>query len=109
MFATQGATFANWSSFLDLYYGATTTRYPSLAKPAGLTDLITQSLQSPDYATQKKLAQQAVQMILDNCTAIPLFVQSETYIMNDKVHDTHFNYMAESGFRWSVTTAWMSK
>jgi peptide/nickel transport system substrate-binding protein len=109
LYATQGATFTNWSSFLDLYYGGKSTRYSVLQKPTGLTDLIDKSLAAADFNAQKDYAQQAVKMLVDDCTAIPLYIQSETYILNKKVHDTHFDYLGGNGFRWSISTAWISK
>jgi peptide/nickel transport system substrate-binding protein len=109
MYATQGATYTNWASFLDLYYGSKSTRYPVLQKPAGLTDLVDKALVATEFNVKKDYCQQAVKLFLDDCTAIPLYIQSETYIFNNKVHDTHFDYLGGNGFRWSVATAWLSK
>jgi hypothetical protein len=46
---------------------------------------------------------------VDNCTTIPVYIAPASYIMTDKVHDTHFDSLAGAGFRWGVTTAWLSK
>jgi peptide/nickel transport system substrate-binding protein len=109
LWATQGATQTNYVSFLKLYYAADATRYPVLAKPAGLGDLIVKAAATSDYATEVSLCQQAVKLIVDDCTAIPVFIQSASYILNTNVHDTHFDSLAGAGFRWSAETAWLSK
>ena len=109
LWATQGATQTNYISFLKLYYAADATRYPVLAKPAGLGDLIVKAAQTPDYATEVSLCQQAVKLIVDDATAIPVFIQAASYILTPNVHDTHFDSLAGAGFRWSAETAWLSK
>jgi peptide/nickel transport system substrate-binding protein len=109
LWATQGATFTNYVSFLQLYYAATATRYPVLAKPAALQPLIDKAAATPDYATEVSLCKQAVELILSDCTAIPVYIQPASYILNNNVHDTHFDSLAGSGFRWGVDTAWLSK
>ncbi len=109
LWATQGATFTNYVSFLSLYYAANATRYPVLAKPAGLEDLINQAMATPDYKTEVSLCQQAVKLIVDDATAIPVYIQPASYVLNNNVHDTHFDSLAGAGFRWSVPTAWLSK
>ncbi len=109
LWVTQGATDTNYVAFLDRYYGAKTTRYPVMQKPAGLTDLIDKALATPDFATEKSLCQQAVRMILDDCTAIPVYAGSAAYVMTDKPRDTYFSNLGGSGFRWSAEKAWLSK
>jgi peptide/nickel transport system substrate-binding protein len=109
VWATQGATFTNYVSFLNQYYASNATRYPVLARPAGLDDLITKAMATPDYNTEKDLCQQAVKLIVDDCTAIPVYITPASYILTDKVHDTHFDSLAGAGFRWGVPTAWLSK
>ena len=109
LWATNGATDTNYGAFLDRYYSATATRYPVLAKPAGLGDLITKALTTPDYATEKSLCQQAVKMLVDDCTVIPAYISPANYILQKNVHDTHFSNLGGAGFRWSPETAWISK
>jgi peptide/nickel transport system substrate-binding protein len=109
LWATQGATFTNYVQFLSLYYDVNATRYPVLAKPAGLQDLITQATATPDYATEKSLCQKAVQLIVNDATAIPVYIAPASYLLNNNVHDTHFDSLAGAGFRWGITTAWLSK
>jgi ABC-type transport system substrate-binding protein len=109
LWGTQGATFTNYVSFLSLYYAANATRYPVLAKPAGLEDLINQAAATPDYATEKSLCQQAVKLLVDDATTIPVYLPPASFILNNNVHDTHFDSLAGAGFRWSVPTAWLSK
>ena len=64
---------------------------------------------APDYNTEKALCQQAVRLLVDNCTEIPVYITPASYLLTDKIHDTHFDSLAGSGFRWSVPTAWLSK
>jgi ABC-type transport system substrate-binding protein len=109
LWGTQGATFTNYVSFLSLYYAANATRYPVLAKPAALEDLINKAAATPDYATEKSLCQQAVQLLVDDATTIPVYIAPASYVLNNNVHDTHFDSLAGAGFRWSVQTAWLSK
>jgi ABC-type transport system substrate-binding protein len=109
LWATQGATYTNYVSFLSLYYAANATRYPVLAKPAALEDLINKATATPDYATEKSLCQQAVKLLVDDATAIPVYISPASYVLNPNVHDTHFDSLAGAGFRWSVQTAWLSK
>jgi ABC-type transport system substrate-binding protein len=109
LWVTQGATFTNYVSHLSTYYASTATRYPVMARPAGLDDLITKALATPDYKTEKDLCQQAVKLIVDDATAIPVYITPASYVLTTKVHDTHFDSLAGAGFRWGVPTAWLSK
>lgn len=109
LYATQGATDTNYAAFVDRYYGSASIRYPVMAKPAGLTDLIEKALATPDYNTEKGLCQQAVKLIVDDSTAVPLFIQSASYVLRNTVHDTNFSNLGGSGFRWTPGTAWLSK
>ena len=109
LWATQGATDTNYVAFLDRYYAANAVRYPVLAKPAGSGDIISKALLATDYATQKSLSQQVVKMLVDDCTAIPVFIQAASFILNSSVHDTNYSNVGGSGFRWSAEKAWLSK
>jgi peptide/nickel transport system substrate-binding protein len=109
VWATQGVTQTNYSSFLSLYYSATTYRYPVMAKSTALTDVVTQALATPDLATEKTLCQQAVKMLVDDCTTIPTYVMKANYLLQKNVHDTRFSNLGGAGFRWSPQTAWLSK
>jgi peptide/nickel transport system substrate-binding protein len=109
LWGTQGATDTNYVAFLDRYYGATATRYPVLLKPTPATDLITKALATPDLATAKTLSQQAVEILLSDCTAMPIYIQSACYLLTKNVHDTNFGNVGGSGLRWSAEKAWLSK
>lgn len=109
LWGTQGATDTNYVAFLDRYYGATATRYPVLQKPAQATELITKALATPDLATAKTLSQQAVEILLSDATAMPVYIQSACYVLTKNVHDTNFSNVGGSGLRWSADKAWMSK
>jgi peptide/nickel transport system substrate-binding protein len=108
------ATDTNYGAFLDRYFSATVrsvypNRYPVLAKPAGLTDLIAKVLATPDYATEKTLAQQAVKMMVDDCTTIPVYVSMEHFLLQNDVHGTNYNNLGGSGLRWTPGQAWLSR
>ena len=90
IYVTQGATDTNYGAFLDRYFSATGTRYPVLDKPTALTDLIAKVVATPDYATEKSLAQQCVKMMVDNSITIPVFIQPANYVLSKNIHDTHF-------------------
>jgi peptide/nickel transport system substrate-binding protein len=109
LYGLQGATFTNYVSHLTQYFSSTAVRYPVMARPAGLDDLITKALATPDYNTEKDLCQQAVKMIVDDATAIPLYIPPASFVLQSNVHDTHFDSLAGAGFRWGITTAWLSK
>jgi peptide/nickel transport system substrate-binding protein len=109
MWMTFGATDTNYGSFLDRYFGKNTVLYPSVAKPAGLQDLIVQALATPDFNTEKTLCQQCVTMLTNDCTAIPIYIGDASYALQKNVHDTGFDQLGGSGFRWTVQKAWLSK
>jgi peptide/nickel transport system substrate-binding protein len=109
VWAVQGATDTNYAAFLNRYYSATATRYPVLAKPAGLTDLIDQALTTADYATEKSLCQKALKLLTDDCTTVPTYISSANYVMQKYVMDTKFSNLGGAGFRWSPQTAWLNK
>jgi peptide/nickel transport system substrate-binding protein len=109
LYGLQGATFTNYVSHLTQYFSSTAVRYPVMARPAGLDDLINKALATPDYKTEKDLCQQAVKMIVDDATAIPLYIPPASFVLQTNVRDTHFDSLAGAGFRWGVTTSWLSK
>ena len=109
MWMTFGATDTNYASYLDRYFGKNTVAYPSVAKPAGLQDLIVQALATPDFNTEKTLCQQAVTILTNDCTGIPIYIGDASYALQKNVHDTGFDQLGGSGFRWTAQKAWMSK
>ena len=98
MWVTMGATDTNYCAFLDRYFAASSIRYPVLAKPAGMTDLISKALSATDYNTQKSLCQQVVKLMVDNSTIVPVFIQPANYVLQKNVHDTHFDHFSRSRF-----------
>jgi peptide/nickel transport system substrate-binding protein len=106
LYVTQGASDVNYAAFLNRYYTNTSNRYPVLKRPAGLNDLILKALATTDYNNEKDLCQQAVKMLVDDCTIIPLFIQPEMYVLQAAVRDTHFNNL---GPYWTPSIAWLSK
>jgi peptide/nickel transport system substrate-binding protein len=109
LWGALGATDTNYSAFLERYFAATASRFPVLAKPNDLGDLITKSLTTPDYNTEKTICQQAVKLMVDDCTSIPVYITPANYLLAKNVHDTKFSNLGGSGFRWSPRTAWLSK
>jgi ABC-type transport system substrate-binding protein len=109
MWMTFGATDTNYASYLDRYFGKNTVAYPSVAKPAGLQDLIVQALATSDFNTEKTLCQQALTMLTNDCTGIPIYIGDASYALQKNVHDTGFDQLGGSGFRWTVQKAWLSK
>lgn len=109
LYSTMGATDINYVAFLDRYFINPIFMPPVQANPAGLTDLINKALVTPDLATETSLCQQAVELVNQDATVIPLYIQPASYILTDKVHDTNFSNIGGSGFRWSVEKAWLSK
>jgi peptide/nickel transport system substrate-binding protein len=109
MWMTFGATDTNYASYLDRYFGKNTVAYPSVAKPAGLQDLIVQALATPDFNTEKTLCQQCVTILTNDCTGIPIYIGDASYALQKNVHDTGFDQLGGSGFRWTVQKAWMGK
>jgi ABC-type transport system substrate-binding protein len=74
-------------------------------KPAGISDLIAQALATPDYATEKKLCQQAVKMLVDDSTVIPVYISIGSYVLQKNVPDTNFSNLG----RWTPGQALISK
>jgi ABC-type transport system substrate-binding protein len=105
----QGATDVNYVSFLNRYFINPVYTPPVMAEPAGLTDLINKALVTSDLATETSLCQQAVELLVQDATEIPLYIPPSSYILTDKVHDTNFSNIGGSGFRWSAEKAWLSK
>ena len=56
LWVTLGATDTNYAAFLDRYYGAKSIRYPVMAKPAGLTELITKLWPRPIMPRKRDFA-----------------------------------------------------
>lgn len=109
LYVTQGATDTNYCAFLERYYSAEATRYPSLAHPPGLNDLVNRALRAADYKTQKSLSQEAVKVLVNDATTVSLWVGSAVYMLQKNVHDTNFSDLGGAGFRWTPEKAWLSK
>lgn len=109
LYVTQGATDTNYCAFLERYYSSVATRYPVLAHPARLNELVNRALSATDYTAQKSLGQEAVKMLVDDATAVSLWVGSAVYMLQKNVHDTGFYELGGAGFRWTPQKAWLSK
>jgi hypothetical protein len=48
-------------------------------------------------------------MLTDDCTGIPIYIGGASYALQKNVHDTGFDQLGGSGFRWTAQKAWMSK
>ena len=109
LYVTQGATDTNYCAFLNRSYSSESIRYPSLAHPPGLDELVNRALRATDYKSQKSLSQEAVKVLVDNATVVPLWVGSAVYLLQKNVHDTGFYELGGAGFRWTTQKACMSK
>jgi peptide/nickel transport system substrate-binding protein len=109
LWAAQGTTDTNWAALPNRFYAGSSTRYPVLAKSKELTDLIDKVITSPDYATEKTLGQQANQMMVDDCLALPIYMSTANFLLQKNVNDTRFFNVGGGGFRWSPGTTWLSK
>jgi peptide/nickel transport system substrate-binding protein len=108
-FAPLATTDAEYVSFLDRSYSASSLRYPSLLRPTVITDVITQALYEQDYAKRVVLAQQAVQMLEDDCTIISIYHNPGLAVEKPYVMDAKFNSLAGVGFRWDCVNVWLNK
>jgi ABC-type transport system substrate-binding protein len=108
-FAPLAVTDAEYVSYLDRYYSASSLRYPVLAKPQTVTDTITQALYEQDYTKRVALAQKAVQLIQDDCTAIPIYHGPSLAVEKAYVMDANFGSLAGLGFRWDSVNVWLNK
>lgn len=73
LWATQGATDAEYVSFIERYYAGNATRYPVLAKPQALTDLIQTAIYEPDYTKRVAMCQEAAKIMQEDCTSINVY------------------------------------
>jgi peptide/nickel transport system substrate-binding protein len=109
LWAAQGTTDTNWAALPNRFYAASSTRYPCLAKSKELTDTITKTLIEPDYAKEKALGQQVNQMMVDDCTAIPVYMSKQNFLLQKNVRGTNYSNLGGAGFRWTPGQTWLSK
>jgi peptide/nickel transport system substrate-binding protein len=109
LWATQGATDAEYVSFLERYYAGNATRYPVLAKPQALTDKINAAIFEPDYTKRVAMCQEAVQIMQDDCTSINVYHGPALFVEKTYVMDAKFNSLAGAGFRWDAVNVWLNK
>jgi peptide/nickel transport system substrate-binding protein len=109
LYVTQGTTFADYTSFLDNYYSTTTARYPVLAKPTAITDVVKSAIYEVDYTKRVALSQQAVQMMSDDCTTINIYHGPALYIEKPYVMNAGFATLTGTGFRWDCPNVWLNK
>ena len=108
-FAPLATTDAEYVSYLDRAYSASTLRYPVLLNPQTLTDTITQALYEQDYAKRVALCQKAVQLMQDDCTTINIYHGPALAVEKPYVMDANFGSLAGLGFRWDCVNAWLNK
>jgi peptide/nickel transport system substrate-binding protein len=108
-YAPLATTDAEYVSFLDRYYSATSARYPVLLKPTEITDIVKSAVYEQDYAKRVSLAQQAVKLMQEDCTTISILHNPGLSVEKPFVMDAKFNAMAGLGFRWDCTNAWLNK
>jgi len=82
-------------------------QYTSVQRPPGWTELWTQAVASPNYATYKMRTQKLVRAIFDDATFLPLWGQMEPFVLAKTVYDTGF-YSVNYTY-WTPAKVWLSK
>lgn len=97
----------NFTATLPSLFGAKTPWLPSMRRPAGLADLVEKATMARDYDTQVKLTKQAVRMLADDATFLPLWGVRFSYVVGGRLHDAG---LAEFHMiLWTPEKAWLSK
>jgi peptide/nickel transport system substrate-binding protein len=108
-YVTHGATDYNYCAYLERYYTPTSaSAYPVLAYPDDWINIVQKMMLTSDPAQMKAYAQQLVKMHVDIAMVIPVFVRSEVYLQNAKVHDMGVGTHGD-GFQWNYNKVWISK
>jgi ABC-type transport system substrate-binding protein len=108
-YVTHGATDVNYGAYLERYSTLSSAySYPVMFLPEGWNDLINRILTTSDEAEMVALQKQAVQWHVDECLEIPLWIQSETYVMQPTVHDMGVGVYS-AGFNWDVAGVWIEQ
>lgn len=107
-YVTHGATDYNYCAYLERYYLPTSTYAPSaLGYPDGWVDKVNQMMLSSDPTVYQAMAKELVQMYVDNAIELPLWVQSEVYLMSNNVHEMGVGTHGD-GFSWNTNKVWIS-
>jgi ABC-type transport system substrate-binding protein len=106
-YVTHGATDYNYCAYLERYFLPTSLfAVPVLAYPTGWVDKVHQMMLSPDPAVYEPMARDLVKIYVDNVMEVPLWIQSEVYILDPWINDmgvgTHGN-----GFNWDANKVWI--
>ncbi len=107
-YVTHGATDYNYCAYLERYYLPTSTYAVGvLWYPDGWVDLVNQMMLTADPAKYQAMAKQLVQMYVDNAMELPLWIQSEVYLMSNNVHEMGVGTHGD-GFSWNTNKVWIS-
>ena len=106
-YVPHGATDYNYCGFIDRYLQPTSLfANPGMAYPPGWVDKVHAMLESPDPAVYEPMARDLVTIYVENAMELPLWIQSEVYVMDPWIHDmgvgTHGN-----GFNWNPNKVWI--
>jgi peptide/nickel transport system substrate-binding protein len=80
--------------------------YVSVKKPAGLDDAINKAIKTDEV--QADLVQQAVKILVDDATVVPLFSMGTARMETKNVHETGFNTLGSMS-QWTPENTWLSK
>ena len=75
--------------------------------PDGWVDKVNAMMISADPTEYQAMAKELVQMHVDNAIDLPLWIQSEVYLMSNNVHEMGVGTHGD-GFSWNTNKVWIS-
>lgn len=107
-YVTHGATDYNYCAYLDRYFNPTGLfAMPVVAYPEGWLERINEMLAAAERDEMADLAQALVRQFVDEVMAIPLWIESEVYVLDNSVHDMGVGTHGD-GFTWDTNKVWIS-
>lgn len=97
---------ANYNAVLSQFFSSTSPWYKGMKLPDGYDQALNASLVS--QTQDPKLMGQAIQMLYDNATIIPLYCPSALAATTAKVHDSGIGAMGSNTI-WDAKNTWLSK
>jgi len=80
---------------------------PVVAYPEGWLERINEMLAAVERDEMADLAQALVRQFVDEVMAIPLWIESEVYVLDNSVHDMGVGTHGD-GFTWDTNKVWIS-
>jgi len=99
----------DWLAMVNLATSNTTIDDKSMARPAGLQDLLDKALIAPDAATKKTLSQQIVQKLADDATLFPFIASREAVVYQKFVRNLEWYGVWGPNSLWGLADTWLSK